>query len=1015
MSSLLRPHIVLLMIVLFSSSVFAASKIRGKVKDKQSGEPLIGASIVIEGTTQGASTDVNGDYIILNVTPGRYTLRASYLGYQTMTISNVAVNIDLTTDVNFDLSSDAVSLQTVNIVAEAPLVNKNATNTIVQFKADQIENIPVRGVQGVFALAGGVVSQGGNLYVRGGRAGEVAFYVDGVLVNNPMNRQSSLTLINNAIEEVSAQIGGMTAEYGNALSGVVNTSTKVGAPKYAVSAEVITDGFLSNSTPGVLNTYSYGLNDYSLTVSGPVMPGKENIRFFVAGSRTFDRSNASFLDGFKYPVTFDTLDITDADFRVTFPASGNRDSGVVVGMEDGLTGRRANLANLLNSTDLKGGRNFGGLANDVWSLNGNVYVDLKNFNVKVGGTYSNGVNYGSLGKGLGTYRITSGTFRPGKTETEDFSAYAKFTHVLDPKTFYTVNGSVFSFFQEQGDAILFRDYKSYGDPDHPANSYLVSASREPNAFAIFGVSLASPGFMSQKNYTKVSRKSVSGRFDFVRQMNNTWEFKVGAELQRYTLRTYTIGAFSLFRAMRDNPAASDWSIYNKANVTFYGYDIYGNEFDGGSFKDLKSGNVLNLPNEGPRHPTMIGTYLQNKFEMSDLILNIGFRFDYIDPGTKRYKNGNNINVVQIEDVKILDANTMEDPDITMQISPRIGFSFPVTDRTVFHAEYGKFIAQGGLNDLYDATTSVGRFLPGGLARQFPNPNLKPERTTDYQIGFRQQVGDVSAFDLSFFYKETKDLIVIRQIYPEPGATHAPYIGNVNGDFGTVRGLTLRYDIRRIERVALNASYTLQNALATGSASRTHFNIAWQDVSGPNGEPYFPVIPAPTDFDRVHYGNVNLDYRFADNDGPMLFDSKILERAGANFLFNFSSGRRYTKNEVSSIFFPSNAPTPYETINASTAPWNFQMDLRVNKIITLVRGVDLDVYVWVVNLLNTKNIVNIYSATGLPDNDGFFSTAQGKEYVEKQGDNSKKLYDYIVDDLANYGTPRVIRLGARLTF
>ncbi|MHB1050671.1 MAG: TonB-dependent receptor [Bacteroidota bacterium] len=1008
MSSLLRPHYVLLMIVLFSSSVFAASKIRGKVTDKQSGEPLIGASVVIEGTTQGASTDVNGDYIILNVQPGKYTIRTSYLGYQNVTISNVVVNIDLTTDLNFELSSEAVSLQAVQIVAEAPLVNKNATNTVVQFKSDQIENIPVRGVQGVFALAGGIVSQGGNLYVRGGRTGEVAFYVDGVLVNNPMNRQSALTVINNAIEEVSAQIGGMTAEYGNALSGVVNTSTKIGAPKYAVSAEAITDGFLSKSDK-ILNTYSYGLNEYSLTVSGPVVPGNDNIRFFLAGSRTFNRSDASFLDGFKFPVTFDSTDISNADFQVV-----NRDSGIIKGLNDGTTGRRTELVNLLNSTNLSGGRNFGGLANDAWSLNGNLYFDLKDFNVKVGGTYTTGVNFGSLGKALGTYRIVSGTFRPGKTESEDYSAYAKFTHVIDPKTFYTLNGSVFSFFQETGDAILFRDYKSYGDPSHPANSYLVGPSREPNTFSIFGIAVASPGFMSQKNYTKVSRQSISGRFDFVRQMNNAWEFKVGAELQRYTLRTYTLGAYSLYRSRFDNPTASDWVVYNKANATFYGYDIYGNEFEGGSFTD-KTGYKVNLPNEGPRNPMTIGTYVQNKFEMSDLILNIGFRFDYIDPGTKQYKNGNNISLIQVDGIPIVADSTLTSPDITMQISPRIGFSFPVTDRTVFHAEYGKFIAQGALNDMYDATTSVGRFLAGGLARQFPNPNLKPERTTDYQIGFRQQIGDVSAFDLSFFYKETKDLIVIRQIYPTEGAQHTPYIGNVNGDFGTVRGLTLRYDIRRVERIALNASYTMQSALATGSASRTHFNIAWQDVSGPNGEPYFPVIPAPTDFDRAHFGNINIDYRFAENDGPMLFDAKILERAGANVLFNFSSGRRYTKNQVSSVFFPTNAPVPYETINASTAPWNFQLDLRVNKIFTLVRGVDLDVYLWVVNVLNTKNIVNIYTATGLPDNDGFFSTDAGLSYVRENGQNAQSLYQYLVDDVANYGTPRIIRLGARLTF
>lgn len=1010
MLSILRSFAIITIGALVLSTAYAATtgKIRGKVIDKQTGEGLIGASVIIEGTSMGASTDVNGEYIILNVQPGKYRLRASYLSYQTVTISNVEVNIDLTTEINFQLASEAVTLGAVQIVAEAPLVNKSATNTIVQFKADQIENIPVRGVQGVFALSGGIVQQGGNLYVRGGRAGEVAFYVDGVLVNNPMNRQSAGTVINNSIEEVSAQIGGMTAEYGNALSGVVNTSTKIGASKYAVSIEAITDGFFGKESK-FLNTYSYGLNDYSITVGGPVLPGKDNIRFFVAGSRIFDRSTATFLDGFKFPITFDTTDITQADFEVT-----NRDSGIIKGLGDGTTGRRSTLVNLLNSSELKGGRNFGGLQNDQWSVNGNIYFDLKNFNVKVGGSYSTSVSYGSLSKGLATYRIAADGYRPGITETEDYSGYLKFTHIIDPKTFYTISGSTFSFLNEQGDGILFRNYLKYGDPFDPANSYLIGPSREPNSFLVNGISVASPGFMQQKNYIKNSRKNTAGRFDFVRQMDNSWEFKVGAELQYYTLRNYTIAAFSLYNARFLNPTASDWAVYNKANVTFYGYDIYGEEFEGGTFKD-KTGLTVQLPNEGPRHPLSLGTYIQNKFELTDLIMNIGVRLDYIDPGSKMYKNTNSIGLTQIDGVSILADSSLIAQEATMQISPRIGFSFPVTDRTVFHAEYGKFIAQAALNDLYDATTSAGRFLAGGLARQFPNPNLKPERTTDYQIGFRQMIGDVSAFDLSFFYKETKDLIVIRQIYAEPGAPHSSYIGNINGDYGTIRGLTLRYDVRRIDRVSLNASYTLQSAQATGSNSGTHFNIAWQDVSGPNGEPYFPVIPAPTDFDRSQFGNINLDYRFAENDGPTLFDSKVLQRAGANFLFTFSSGRRYTRNQVSSAFFPTNAPVPYETINASTAPWNFQLDLRVNKIFTVTRGVDLDVYIWIVNVLDTKNVTNIYTATGLPDNDGYFSTATGQNYIAQQGPDAKNLYDYLVDNIANYGTPRVIRLGARLTF
>jgi outer membrane receptor protein involved in Fe transport len=448
-------------------------------------------------------------------------------------------------------------------------------------------------------------------------------------------------------------------------------------------------------------------------------------------------------------------------------------------------------------------------------------------------------------------------------------------------------------------------------------------------------------------------------------------------------------------------------------VLNYGYDIYGNKFSGGSYTD-KTGNVINA-DEGPRHPLTVGGYVQNKFDLSDFILNLGARFDYIQPGGKGYKNPQLIGLESVNGIPLIADSSLIAQDATMQVSPRIGLSFPVTDQTVFHAEYGKFIAQAALSDLYDSRAVAGRFLQGGYARQMPNPDLKPERTTDYEIGFRQQLGLNAALDLSLFYKNTTDLIVIRQVIPEPGAQYSAYISNENGDFGTIRGMTLRFDVRRTNRISLTANLTLQSSLSTGSTSASHFDIAWQDNSGPEGHPFFPVIPAPTDFDRSVFGNVSMDYRYDANDGPTLFHSKILERAGANLLFSFTSGRRYTLQQISSAFFPINAPSPLEDINASTAPWNFDIDLRVDKVVNFFGSGNLDLYVWVDNLLNTQNIVNIYPATGSPSNDGYFTTAAGQSWAAAEGPEAKKIYDYLVDATGNYGTPRVIRVGAKLTF
>lgn len=144
-------------------------KIRGTVKDNESNEPLIGANVVLDGHGLGASTDVNGDYIILSVPPGVYTIKVSLVGYAALTVSNVRVNANLTTTQDLRLSSSAVQLQGVEVVADRPLIQRNTTNTVRLTTQEDIENLPIRGVQNILALQAGVVQQNGNLYVRGGR------------------------------------------------------------------------------------------------------------------------------------------------------------------------------------------------------------------------------------------------------------------------------------------------------------------------------------------------------------------------------------------------------------------------------------------------------------------------------------------------------------------------------------------------------------------------------------------------------------------------------------------------------------------------------------------------------------------------------------------------------------------------------------------------------------------------------------------------------------------------------
>ncbi|MDZ7315059.1 MAG: TonB-dependent receptor, partial [candidate division KSB1 bacterium] len=179
--ALLFSLLLLIPVCLFSATT---GKIIGVVTDKATGEALAGANVMIEGTTLGAATNAQGGYIILNVPPGIYTLKASFIGYQVVRISNVRVSVDLTTEVNFQLPTEAIEVQQISIVAERPLINVNATNETHIMTAEDIANMPVRSYAGVVATASGVVSARGTLYVRGGRQDEIAYYVDGIYSND---------------------------------------------------------------------------------------------------------------------------------------------------------------------------------------------------------------------------------------------------------------------------------------------------------------------------------------------------------------------------------------------------------------------------------------------------------------------------------------------------------------------------------------------------------------------------------------------------------------------------------------------------------------------------------------------------------------------------------------------------------------------------------------------------------------------------------------------------------------
>ncbi|HIC74312.1 MAG TPA: hypothetical protein EYO92_04385, partial [Candidatus Marinimicrobia bacterium] len=203
-------------------------KIRGVVTDQETGEALVGANVSIEGTSLGASTDLNGVYVVLAIPAGTYAVRVGYIGYREVVLSNIRVSENLTTSQDFQLSPSAIEVDALQIVAERPLIQRNTTNTVRITTQEDIKNMPVRGLQNLIALEAGTVMQDGELHIRGGRTGEVAYFIDGVSAMNPMYNSENVTVIQEALEEVQMQAGGYTAEFGGGNSGIVRSTLRSG-------------------------------------------------------------------------------------------------------------------------------------------------------------------------------------------------------------------------------------------------------------------------------------------------------------------------------------------------------------------------------------------------------------------------------------------------------------------------------------------------------------------------------------------------------------------------------------------------------------------------------------------------------------------------------------------------------------------------------------------------------------------------------------------------------------------
>ena len=366
--------------------------------------------------------------------------------------------------------------------------------------------------------------------------------------------------------------------------------------------------------------------------------------------------------------------------------------------------------------------------------------------------------------------------------------------------------------------------------------------------------------------------------------------------------------------------------------------------------------------------------------------------------------------------KSISSDAFEDYKAQVSVMPRIAFSFPVSEESSFFAHYDiltKRPTTGVRFDPYEYQFIQTR------GQAINNSNLKPEKTIDYELGFQQVLTRTSSIKISAFYREQRDnvqLINVVEAYP------ATYRTFGNRDFGTVKGLTVAYDMRQTGNIRMTANYTLQFADGTGSDATSMSALV--NAGLPNLRVIFPYS-----YDQRHAFNFTFDYRYGegqDYNGPMVGKTRIFENTGLNLIANVNSGSPYssqtfiTDEGIGALNAGING-----TLNGSRLPWQYRLDIQADKTINIEYGSKenkkktafLQVYVRATNLFNQFNVLNVYRATGNWDDDGYLAAAASQTSIQNQIDEQsfRDYYTMKIQNPFNISIPRTIRLGVKFDF
>jgi len=1031
-------YALVVIITLNAQSDRVSGKIRGRVVDSTSKNPLAGANVLVlpVGSGRGTMTNENGEFVLPNLMTGRYNVKVSYMGYASTTIQDIDVSPGGTTEILFSLTIEAIEGQEVNVVAES-MENTIDIKTVVsqvKYSGEQLYKMPVSNFTDVIANAGGVVKteagRSRGIHMRGGRSGEVAFYVDGILTNDPVDRSQGVQIDKEAIDVLTISKGGFSAEFGEAMSGIVTVITKSGS-KQDISGNLIfeTDQLASNNSK-----YNNNYSKYNMQFGGP-FPGLKNyLSFYISGS--YVGSDITSPRSIKLPHSTYTHPM--GTFKLTFsPPHSGLNAVVSASYEDKAA---ENYSHGISKGDwlrdyyktFEGSRRFSLQIqntlgkNTAWRLMLSTFEHHTNYGSGENISYKD-FHYLSTRLDWVNYAMKNGWYDPntrkwkGLTDNNGLPLISDNYFVIDDLSSGTENNPIqlsslpfeeqafYYYYYTQGKQFDFATGKwsseaekvvAYNQRWHEAGTWYIPAylDQESNYYDAVDTTAYFKEF-DEAEYASY----LFGDDDFQRS-HDLWSYLGNMHNGYYYDRdifnvyTYGPGRPRSHKSISSHSSVefqmnTQWTIRNAAK---FGFKATASTMD---YRDIQFANQNPYFDSYYYEPLSGSAYAENTFENNDFILMTGLRWDYFDP-----------NVQSLKTSLLVDEGVVErqPADIKLKLSPRLGINFNASDKTAIYTNYGYFVQFPQYSEMYQnvyADISSGLPLVG-------NPNITPEETIQYQFGLAHRFSESLSLEIVSFFKDQMNLATNRT-YPVliDGQVATVTVMEME-DYAKIKGIEFKLKLNNFSNLTGDIDYTWMSAKGTGSSNREYYYLYIFDSDRP-----LPVKEYPMEFDLTHSVKFNLNYYLPKKNNSS-FTGKFFSDWNFNLQGNLSSGAPYT---------PTDIYGKAQEIGSKRMPGYKSLDMRVEKYFN-----KFSAYFDIRNLFNWINTTYVYSYSGEPDTNGrppVFERSRYTQYIgdtnpitgniissaEEAYDSHLTLWKSLLNNPYNYSSARFFHFGINLWF